>query len=428
MKHRFFFLFNDVLLLTKKEGSRRYWLKVYVSLRTSLRVEDVHDTASAYRGVHYKPSTLCLLTQPNPNTTPSPSTIHHYMHMHTHTHTHSLSSVSLCLSLAQRYQMNSVCMLPKRPSSSLPGPKKPRLDGCKTFVRPSMESLAAETTPTPTDSAVAAVAARQHLTNHRHTTQCNLRQLVRHKHPLAHTTHIPLLPTLLPSSQSSSPRSSVVQSAASISLASSHATATTWSVMTSRKRRSLHRSLPLHLATLRRPSPPQRTRSLRLRIARAPQAAALLRPKHPQSQPTPPTTATRLLSSHNAPVLHHQQYVATTISNHGAAADHVSPTARHIDQRSLMKHASLSLPAVHLFDPVCYTVRHKFIRFRCAASQAPATSTYGIRCASRAFGTANECAAATHSRHAAATHLVLDPVAAHLLGVRNFGTAEHIVG
>jgi len=52
MKHRYFFLFNDVLLLTKKEGSRRFWLKVYISLRTSLRVEDVPDTASPYRGVY----------------------------------------------------------------------------------------------------------------------------------------------------------------------------------------------------------------------------------------------------------------------------------------------------------------------------------------------------------------------------------------
>jgi len=44
LKQRYFFLFNDVLLLCKREGRNSYWLKVFVSLRTSLRIEDVPDS------------------------------------------------------------------------------------------------------------------------------------------------------------------------------------------------------------------------------------------------------------------------------------------------------------------------------------------------------------------------------------------------
>jgi len=40
-KKRYAFLFNDILLLTKKEGSKRYWLRVYITLRSPyVHVED----------------------------------------------------------------------------------------------------------------------------------------------------------------------------------------------------------------------------------------------------------------------------------------------------------------------------------------------------------------------------------------------------
>lgn len=48
-KKRYFFLFNDVLLLTKKEGARKYWLRIYISLRSPyVSVEDSGD--SPYHG------------------------------------------------------------------------------------------------------------------------------------------------------------------------------------------------------------------------------------------------------------------------------------------------------------------------------------------------------------------------------------------
>jgi hypothetical protein len=52
-KRRYLFLFNDVLLITKKEGKTSYWLKVFVSLRTSLRVEDVPDSQTPNRGMQF---------------------------------------------------------------------------------------------------------------------------------------------------------------------------------------------------------------------------------------------------------------------------------------------------------------------------------------------------------------------------------------
>jgi hypothetical protein len=48
-KKRYFFLFNDILLLTKKEGARKYWLRIYISLRSPyVSVEDSGD--SPYHG------------------------------------------------------------------------------------------------------------------------------------------------------------------------------------------------------------------------------------------------------------------------------------------------------------------------------------------------------------------------------------------
>jgi len=48
-KRRYLYLFNDVLLITKKEGKKSYWLKIFISLGPSLRVEDVPDTATKYK-------------------------------------------------------------------------------------------------------------------------------------------------------------------------------------------------------------------------------------------------------------------------------------------------------------------------------------------------------------------------------------------
>jgi len=53
-KPRYFFLFNDVLLLVKKEGSKKYWLKVYISLRTGLRVQDVTDSTNIPSDVEFR--------------------------------------------------------------------------------------------------------------------------------------------------------------------------------------------------------------------------------------------------------------------------------------------------------------------------------------------------------------------------------------
>jgi len=43
-KPRYIFLFNDCLLLTKKEGEKKHWLRFFVSLKSGLKVEDVLDS------------------------------------------------------------------------------------------------------------------------------------------------------------------------------------------------------------------------------------------------------------------------------------------------------------------------------------------------------------------------------------------------
>eukprot|EP01103_Thecamoeba_quadrilineata_P010845 TRINITY_DN2453_c0_g1_i1.p1 TRINITY_DN2453_c0_g1~~TRINITY_DN2453_c0_g1_i1.p1 ORF type:complete len:190 (+),score=37.39 TRINITY_DN2453_c0_g1_i1:120-689(+) len=53
-KHRYFFLFNDVLLLTKKEGEKKFWLKIYISLLTGLRVQDVLDSTNDPPDVEFR--------------------------------------------------------------------------------------------------------------------------------------------------------------------------------------------------------------------------------------------------------------------------------------------------------------------------------------------------------------------------------------
>ena len=49
-KPKYFFLFNDCMLITKKEGQKRYWLKVFVSLNPGIKVADVPN--SSYRIPH----------------------------------------------------------------------------------------------------------------------------------------------------------------------------------------------------------------------------------------------------------------------------------------------------------------------------------------------------------------------------------------
>jgi len=53
-KQRYFFLFNDVLLLTKKEGERKYWLKIYISLKSGLKVVDVLDSQNEPPDVEFR--------------------------------------------------------------------------------------------------------------------------------------------------------------------------------------------------------------------------------------------------------------------------------------------------------------------------------------------------------------------------------------
>jgi SOS1/NGEF-like PH domain len=45
-KPKYFFLFNDCMLITKKEAQKRYWLKVYISLNPGIKIADV--TSSSY--------------------------------------------------------------------------------------------------------------------------------------------------------------------------------------------------------------------------------------------------------------------------------------------------------------------------------------------------------------------------------------------
>ena len=52
-KKRYLFLFNDILLITKKEGKKSYWLKIFISLKSNLRIEDVPDSATRYKGNCY---------------------------------------------------------------------------------------------------------------------------------------------------------------------------------------------------------------------------------------------------------------------------------------------------------------------------------------------------------------------------------------
>jgi len=48
-KRRYLFLFNDVLLITKQEAKKSFWLKVFISLRSNLNVEDVPDSTTKHK-------------------------------------------------------------------------------------------------------------------------------------------------------------------------------------------------------------------------------------------------------------------------------------------------------------------------------------------------------------------------------------------
>jgi hypothetical protein len=45
-KKRYVFLFNDIMLITKREGSKKYWLRVYITLRSPY--VKVEDTSTGY--------------------------------------------------------------------------------------------------------------------------------------------------------------------------------------------------------------------------------------------------------------------------------------------------------------------------------------------------------------------------------------------
>lgn len=53
-KLKYFFLFNDVLLITKREGPKKFWLKVYITLQPSLKVADVPDSAYRVPNVEFR--------------------------------------------------------------------------------------------------------------------------------------------------------------------------------------------------------------------------------------------------------------------------------------------------------------------------------------------------------------------------------------
>ena len=53
-KPKYFFLFNDCMLITKKEGQKKYWLKVFVSLNPGIKVADVPNSTYKIPGVEFR--------------------------------------------------------------------------------------------------------------------------------------------------------------------------------------------------------------------------------------------------------------------------------------------------------------------------------------------------------------------------------------
>jgi hypothetical protein len=51
LKPRHFFLFSDCLLIAKREGKAKFWLKVYIALSPTIRIEDVLDSAASEKGM-----------------------------------------------------------------------------------------------------------------------------------------------------------------------------------------------------------------------------------------------------------------------------------------------------------------------------------------------------------------------------------------
>lgn len=64
-KPRYFFLFDTALLLTKRTGKKRYWLKIYVHLRHGVTLVDNGPTDTQFRFSISLPSLrLCLVLTP----------------------------------------------------------------------------------------------------------------------------------------------------------------------------------------------------------------------------------------------------------------------------------------------------------------------------------------------------------------------------
>lgn len=53
-KLKYFFLFNDVLLITKREGPKKFWLKVYITLQPTLKIADVPDSTYKVPNVEFR--------------------------------------------------------------------------------------------------------------------------------------------------------------------------------------------------------------------------------------------------------------------------------------------------------------------------------------------------------------------------------------
>jgi SOS1/NGEF-like PH domain len=54
VKPKHFFLFNRCLLVCKKEGNSKFWLKVYITLRPTIKVVDVEDSTYSRPGCEFR--------------------------------------------------------------------------------------------------------------------------------------------------------------------------------------------------------------------------------------------------------------------------------------------------------------------------------------------------------------------------------------
>jgi len=53
-KLRHVFVFNDSMLVTKKQGNRKYWPRILISFSTGLRCEEVEDSQNDIPGVEFR--------------------------------------------------------------------------------------------------------------------------------------------------------------------------------------------------------------------------------------------------------------------------------------------------------------------------------------------------------------------------------------